>query len=54
MSKVGSRVLGKGAFTVEQFASTRDQHFFFNFFASADKTKNMTDGIVVAIGSCVV
>ena len=28
---------------VEQFSSTNDRHFFFNSFASTDRTKNMTD-----------
>ena len=52
MCRVISRVLGKGAITVEQFPSS-DRHFF-NSFAAVDKTKNMTDGTVVANGSYIV
>ena len=53
MCRVISGVFGKGAITLEQFASTSDRHFF-NYFASTDKTKNMTDVRILETGSYVV
>ena len=53
LCRVISRVLGKGATTVEQFASTSNR-IFFNSFAPTDKSKNITDGTILATGSYVV
>ena len=55
--RVGARVCRVGSHVLaERLLSplSSDKHFFFNSFASMDKTKNMTDGTIVATGICVV